>query len=77
MDFIIKLLTSKDLVIKVKYDSILVIIDRFTKYIRFELYKEAIGVEELVWTVLRSLIANHGTLEEIISDRGSVFILKF
>ena len=47
MDFIIKLLTSKDLVTKVKYDSILVIIDRFTKYIRFELYKEAIGVEEL------------------------------
>ena len=48
MDFIVKLPISKDLVIKVKYDSILVIIDRFTKYVRFELYKEAIGAEELV-----------------------------
>ena len=48
MDFIIKLPISKDLVTKVKYDNILVIIDRFTKYVRFKLYKEVIGVEELV-----------------------------
>ena len=48
IDFIIKLLISKDLVTKVKYDNILVIIDRFTKYIKFELYKEVTGVEELV-----------------------------
>ena len=48
MDFIIKLPISKDLVTKVKYNNILVIINRFTKYVRFKPYKEATGVEELV-----------------------------
>ena len=77
MDFIIKLPISKDLVIKVKYDNILVIIDRFTKYVRFEPYKEVTGAEELAWIVFRSLIVNYGTLEEIVSNKGSVFTLKF
>ena len=38
MDFIVKLPKSEDLVSKVKYDSILVIVDRLTKYTHFVAY---------------------------------------
>ena len=45
MDFIIKLLKSKDLLIEQEYDSILVIVDRLIKYIIFILYLETTRVE--------------------------------
>ena len=32
MDFVVKLPRSEDLVTKVKYDSILVVVDKLTKY---------------------------------------------
>jgi len=35
MDFIIKLLTFKELKIRIKYDNILMVMDRFNKYIYF------------------------------------------
>ena len=40
MDFITKLLPSKDLVTGIEYDSILIIVDRLTKWTYFLLYKE-------------------------------------
>ena len=41
MDFITKLLLSKDLVTRVKYDSILTMVDRLTKWSYFLPYKES------------------------------------
>ena len=38
LDFIVKLLLSKDLIIGIEYDLILVIIERLTKYGYFILY---------------------------------------
>ena len=45
MDFIVKLLKSTDLIIGNKYDLILVIVDRLTKYLHFVLYNKTINAE--------------------------------
>ena len=52
LDFIVKLPLLKDLLTGVEYDSILVIIDRLTKYKYFILYLEASDVEALAYTFL-------------------------
>jgi hypothetical protein len=75
LDFVIKLLLSRDLIIGVEYDFILVIIDKLTKYTYIILYLEASIVEDLVYTFLRIVIINYSALEEIISDKNKFFIL--
>jgi hypothetical protein len=75
LDFIIKLLLLQDLITRIKYDSILVIIDRLIKYIYMILYLKANTAEDLAYIFLRVIIANYSTLEEMISDRDKLFIL--
>ena len=77
LDFIIKLPLLKDLITKVKYDSILVIIDRLTKYAYFINYLESLNAEDLTYTFLRVIFANHRMPETIISDRDKLFTSKF
>jgi hypothetical protein len=74
LDFVIKLLLLQDLITGVKYDSILVIMDKLTKYIYIILYLEASIAEDLVYAFLRVVVANYNTLEEMISDRNKFFI---
>ena len=45
IDFIIKLLKLKNLLTKEKYDIILVIVNRFTKYSYLILFRETYTVE--------------------------------
>ena len=68
---------SKEKVIGVEFDSILVIIDRLTKYTYILLYKEASIVEDLTYTFLRTIVTNYKLPEEIISDKDKLFTLKF
>jgi hypothetical protein len=77
LDFIIKLLLLQDLIIRIKYDSILVITDRLTKYTYMILYLKASIIEDLAYMFLRVIIANYNTLEEMISNRNKFFISKF
>jgi hypothetical protein len=77
LDFIVKLPLSKEPMTKVKYDSILVITDRLTKYGHFVPYMEASDATELAYTFLKIVICNHGLPEEIISDRDKLFTSKF
>jgi transposase InsO family protein/murein DD-endopeptidase MepM/ murein hydrolase activator NlpD len=77
LDFIVKLPPSKEPLTGVRYDSILVIVDRFTKYAYFLPYKEASNADDLAYTFLRTIISNHGAPQEIISDRGTVFTSNF
>jgi hypothetical protein len=77
LDFVVKLLLSRDLIIGVEYNFILVIIDRLTKYTYMILYLEASTAEDLAYAFLRVIIANHSALEEMISDRNKLFISKF
>jgi hypothetical protein len=75
LDFVVKLLLLRDPIIGIKYDSILVIIDRLTKYIYIILYLEANMAENLAYVFLRVVITNYNALEEMISDRDKFFIL--
>ena len=67
---------SKEKVIGVEFDSILVITDRLTKYTYILLYKEASIVEDLNYTFLRTIVANYRLLEDITPDRDKLFTLK-
>lgn len=77
LDFIIKLLKSKELITKVLFDSILVIIDRLIKYGYFILYREASSAKELAYVFLKYVVANHGMLKKINSDCNKLFMSKF
>jgi hypothetical protein len=76
-NFIVKLLLLKETIIGVVYDSILVVTDRLIKYAHFILYKEGLTAEDLIYAFNRNVIANYDILEEIISNRDKLFILKF
>ena len=76
-DFIVKLPKSPDPLTGVEYDSILVIVDRLTKYAYFMPYLEASNAEQLASTFLRTVFANHGMPDEIISDRDKLFTSQF
>jgi hypothetical protein len=75
LDFVVKLLLSRDLIIGVEYDSILVVINRLTKYTYIILYLEVNIAENLAYTFLRVVITNYNILEKMITDRNKFFIL--
>jgi hypothetical protein len=77
LDFIVKLLPSKEALIGVIYDFILIVTDRLTKYVHFIFYKKGLTVEELVYIFNRNIIANYGILKKIISNRDKLFISNF
>jgi hypothetical protein len=77
MDFITKLSLSKDLIIKVKYDSILIIMDRLTKYVYLLSYIKALNAIDLTYIFLHHIIIDHRTLELIIFNRDKLFTSKF
>ena len=47
IDFIIKLMKSKDLLTKFLYDVIVAVVSRLLKYIHFILFKITLDVEQL------------------------------
>ena len=77
MDFIVKLPTSKEPGTGQVCDSILVIVDRLTKYAHFIPTKESIQAQDMAYLVLRTLLANHQMPREIVSDRGTLFTSTF
>ena len=77
MDFIVKLSLSKDSITDIKYDSILVVVDRLTKYAHFIPWKEKENAGDLAKVILKEIIANHGIPQSIISDKNKLFTSKF
>jgi hypothetical protein len=77
LDFVVKLLLLQDLIIGVKYNSILVVTDRLIKYTYMILYLEANTAKNLAYIFLRIIVANYSASEEMISDRNKFFILWF
>ncbi len=77
LNFIIKLLLFKNLMINISYNSILVIIDRLTKYTYFINYIKVLNAEDLIYTFLRIIFANHDILAEIIFNQDKLFTFKF
>jgi hypothetical protein len=60
MDFVVKLPTSIDPIIGVKYNDILVIVDRLTKYAIMIPIQKDIIVEKFAYILLDRLFRNHG-----------------
>ena len=77
MNFIVKFPKSKDLVTDTKFDSILVIVDKFTKYTHLILYNEKFTVKQIAQIILDRVIQHHGILETITLDRDRIFINNF
>ena len=76
-DLIVKLLLFREPVIDIQYNSILIIIDRYSKYNYFVPYKESHTVKELTYTFQRVITNTHRLPEEIINDRRLIFVSKF
>ena len=74
IDFIVKLLRSKDLIIKEEYNTILVIIDSFTKYSHMILFKITYILKEIETILLNKLIWYYGIIKEITSNKDKFFI---
>ncbi len=77
MNFITKLLTSKDSAWGVKFNSILTIVDRLTKYTMFISFKKTATTSVLTYTILQELINNHELSKKFITDRDKLFTSKF
>ena len=59
------------------YDSILVIIDRLTKSGHYKLVKVTIDTLGLAEVIPDVVVWHHGLPDSIMSDKGSLFTLKF
>ncbi len=77
LNFIVKLSKSKKRVIEAIYDFILIITNRLIKYEYFLSYKKATFAEDLTYTFLKMIVANHELSDEIISNRNKLFTSKF
>ena len=58
------------------YDSILVIVNRLTKMVHYELVKVTIDAPGLAEVIIDVVVRHHGLLDSIISDRGAIFTSK-
>nr|GEZ78119.1 putative reverse transcriptase domain-containing protein [Tanacetum cinerariifolium] len=72
MDFINKLPRTHS-----GHDSIWVIVDRLTKSAHFLAIREDYKTEKLARLYINEIIARHGVLVSIISDRGNYFTSRF
>jgi hypothetical protein len=76
-DFITDLPPSEEPISGKKYDSILVIVDRFTKYAYFLPYLKTGTAEDLSYVFLRNVASQHGMPKGIVSDRDKLFTSNF
>ncbi|KAF8684225.1 Chromo (CHRromatin Organization MOdifier) domain [Rhizoctonia solani] len=70
-DFIVKLPKCKE------YDSILVVVDRFSKMMHLVPCKETATAEDVAQMFLEHVWKLHGTPKRTVSDRGTTFNSKF
>jgi len=59
LDFVTKLLLSKEPITGVIYDSIIVITDRLTKYAYFISYLKSFLAEDFAYIFHKYIVANH------------------
>ena len=73
----VKLLKLKDPITGQEYDSIFIIIDKFTKQGYFIAYIKEILVKDIVQTYIKEVFLKYKVLTKIILDRDTRFILVF
>ena len=74
MDFIGPLPESEDRITRNKFNIILIVVDRLTKYSHFILTKNTLKADELMNLYLDRIVRHHGIPKEIILDRDRLFI---
>ena len=72
-----KLLKLKDPITRQEYDSIFIIINKFTKWGYFIAYTEEISVEDIAQVYIKEVFSRHKAPNKIILDRDTRFILAF
>ena len=72
-----KLLKLKDPIIRQEYNSIFIIIDKFTKWGYFIAYTKEILVENIAQTYIKEVFLKYRALTKIILNRDTRFILAF
>ncbi len=73
----VKLPLLKKLITGIKYNFILVIIKRLTKYAYMLPFKELATAKKLAHVFLKTIVASYSTPNEIILNKNKLFILKF
>ncbi len=76
MDFVIGLPISADWKGD-SYNSILIIVDWLTKMVYYKPVKVTINAIGLAKVIIDVFVQHYGVLELIVTDRDSLFILKF
>ena len=77
IDFIMLLLESKDLTNNmIKYDVILVIMDRFTKFVILIPIRNDISTENIAYLLIQQLLTISAFPKQFIIDRDKIFIAK-
>ena len=77
INFIIKLSKLINLAIENKYNSILIIIDKFIKYLYIIACKKKFITKQLKYIVLNRIIQYYDILKELISNRDKLFISNY
>ena len=73
MDFITKLLPSVEAYIGVTHNTILVLVNRLTKYTHFVLYKATLTAKQLGFLVLDRLVKYYRIPKVFITDCDKLF----
>jgi len=71
------LLKSTNLAIKNRYNLILVMINKFIKYLYIIAYKEKFIVKQLKYIILNRLIKYHDIFKKLISDKDKLFTSNY
>ena len=71
------MLKLKDPIAGVKYNIILVVVDKCTKWGYFIIYIEEITAKDLIKIYTKEIFIRYGVLVKIISDRDLKFVLEF
>lgn len=71
VDFVVKLPLSEG------QDSVMVVVDHFSKAAHFISARETWSAEEMATSFIRDVFKLHGLPDKIVSDRGSIFMSKF
>ena len=77
MNFIIKLSKSKNSATIIKYDSILMIVNKLIKYSHIIFFKKKFIAEQLETIILNRFIKYHEISKNIISDRNKFFTFNY
>ena len=72
-----KLLKLKDPIIGQEYNSIFIIIDKFTKWGYFIAYIKEILIKDIAQVYIKKVFLRYRVLDKIISNKDTRFILVF